>query len=68
MKEFKEMVKSGNVSEEEVIALRNMYKEMGMDIDDMCRTADSAMSALDPEAKELFQLLKGLLSKYPKRN
>jgi hypothetical protein len=66
MNEFKEMVKSGNVSEEEVKALRSMYKEMGMDIDDMCRMADSSMAALDPEAKEMFRLLKGLLSKYPK--
>ncbi|KAG5185481.1 hypothetical protein JKP88DRAFT_354184 [Tribonema minus] len=62
---FKAMVKDGNVSRDEVTELRKMYKDMGMDIDQMVAESAAAESTMDREAKELYSLLRQMLEQHP---
>lgn len=66
MEDFKKMVKDGTVTREEVDELRKMYKDMGMDIDSMVKDASGAESQMDPDTAEMFTLLRGMLSQFPK--
>ncbi|CAM9662372.1 unnamed protein product [Ascophyllum nodosum] len=62
---LKAMVESGDCPREEVDALRKMYKDAGMDIDQVVN--DPMMEAsMDSGAKEVVQLLRKLLALHPK--
>lgn len=63
---LKAMVESGEVPTEEVEALRKMYSDAGMDLDQL--VTDPAMeAAMDEDAKEVVGLLRKLLSQSPKK-
>nr|AFA52593.1 hypothetical protein [Vaucheria litorea] len=65
LESFKNLVKGGQVTEEEVKELRKMYKEMGMDIDKLVKESEGNEGMMDAQGRELFDLLRQMLSQYP---
>lgn len=62
MYSLQQLLQEQGVSDDDVLELRKMCKELGVDIDEMLQNADALGDALGPEAKEFVESLRGLLS------
>ncbi|CAM9789765.1 unnamed protein product [Phaeothamnion confervicola] len=61
--ELKQMLENDEVGPMEVAELRQVYKQQGIDIDDLVRQTDPILDTLDEDARELFTIFKKLLQK-----